>query len=235
MRYAIYFTPERDHPLTRKAAQWLGRDAFGGETLPPLPAAPLSAAEVAFQTAAARRYGFHATLKAPFRLVEGASESELVDAVEDFAQAQEPVCLPEIALRRLDGFFAILPAQTSAALTGLAANVVTAFERFRAPLTAAEIERRNPDALTPGQLKNLHKWGYPYVFEEFRFHMTLTGRVAAAEQERVAKAIEGFFGPLLDSPLDIDGLAVFVESEPGAPFHIRSFHRMGPIRKRKFA
>src|SRR5690606_24575986 len=77
MRYAIYFTPERDHPLTRKAAQWLGRDAFGGETLPPSSAAPLSAAEVAFQTAAARRYGFHATLKAPFRLAEGTSESEL--------------------------------------------------------------------------------------------------------------------------------------------------------------
>ncbi|TWG91279.1 putative phosphonate metabolism protein [Mesorhizobium sp. J18] len=235
MRFAIYFTPEKDHPLTRRAAQWLGRDAFSGEVLPSPAAGPLSPAEVAFQTAAARRYGFHATLKAPFRLAEGVSESELIGAVENFAQSQEPVCLPEITLRRLDGFFAILPSQGSAALANLAANVVTAFERFRAPLTAAEIERRNPDALTPGQLKNLHKWGYPYVFEEFRFHMTLTGRVAAAEQERVAKAIEGFFGPLLSGPLDVDGLAVFVESEPGAPFHIRSFHPMGPIRKRKYA
>ena len=235
MRFAIYFTPEKDHPLTRRAAQWLGRDAFSGEVLPSPAAGPLSPAEVAFQTAAARRYGFHATLKAPFRLAEGVSESELIGAVENFAQSQEPVCLPEITLRRLDGFFAILPSQGSAALANLAANVVTAFEHFRAPLTATEIERRNPDALTPGQLKNLHKWGYPYVFEEFRFHMTLTGRVAAAEQERVAKAIEGFFGPLLSGPLDVDGLAVFVESEPGAPFHIRSFHPMGPIRKRKYA
>ena len=33
MRYAIYFTPPADDPLTRRASHWLGRDAMTGETL----------------------------------------------------------------------------------------------------------------------------------------------------------------------------------------------------------
>lgn len=235
MRYAIYYTPEKDDPLTRLAARWLGRDAFDGKVSATPSTVPLSANELASHTAAPRRYGFHATLKAPFRLADGESEQALVDALARFARSREPIHLPRIELRRIGGFFALVPQTPCAALERLAADAVGEFERFRKPLSPAEIERRNPSALTPGQLENLHKWGYPYVFEEFRFHMTLTGRVADNESARVERAIEAFFGPLLMEPLEIASLALFVEREPGAPFRVRSFHAMGSASQRMTA
>lgn len=235
MRYAIYFTPEREDPLTRTAERWLGRSAFGGQAHAPAAVSSFSASEIAFHTAAPRRYGFHATLKAPFRLAENRSEAALIAAVDRFAAEREPLTVDRLKLARLDGFFALVAAAPSPQLDRLAADVVTAFDPFRAALSAAEIERRHPDGLSPGQLKNLHKWGYPYVFEEFRFHMTLTGRVPAAEADRMEDAIATFFGPLLFEPLEVASLALFAEPEPGAPFHVRSFHAIGGARERKTA
>lgn len=235
MRYAIYFTPHQDDPLTRATARWLGRDPFSGTPVAPVAAAPFSAAEISFHTAAARRYGFHATLKAPFRLAEGETEKGLIAALDDFSRRSEPLCVPRAVVRRLDGFYALVPEEPFAALDAFAAGVVTGFERFRAPLSSEEIDRRNPESLTPGQLKNLQKWGYPYVFEDFRFHMTLTGRVPQSEAARMERAIDAFFGPLLAEPLEITSLALFVEPEPGAPFLVKSFHELGWKKERKTA
>lgn len=235
MRYAIYYTPERDDPLTKRAERWLGRSAFDGQELGTEAIGPFSAVEIAHHTASPGRYGFHATLKAPFRLAEGWSEAELVAALDRFAAQHEPFLVKRIRLALLDGFFALVPAEPSPELDQLAADVVTAFEPFRAPLSAEEAERRNPEHLSPAQLKNLHKWGYPFVFEEFRFHMTLTGRVPADEAGRMEAAITSFFGPLLQEPLKISSLALFVEPEQGAPFHVKSVHATGGRRERKTA
>ena len=235
MRYAIYFTPDKDDPLSRVAERWLGRSAVGGQMAAPIAAGSFSAAEIAFHTAAARRYGFHATLKAPFQLAEGKSEAELIAALSKFASERKPFSVERIKLARLDGFFALVPAAPAPELDELAADVVTEFEPFRAPLTPEEVERRNPDSLTPTQLKNLYKWGYPHVFDEFRFHMTLTGRVPAAEAARMEAAIGDFFGPLLLEPLEVSRLALFAEPDTGAPFHIKSLHAIGGERERKFA
>lgn len=235
MRYAIYYTPERDDPLGQVAERWLGRSAFGEEAPAPRAVGSFSAAEVAFHTAAPRRYGFHATLKAPFRLAEGKSEGDLINALSQFTAAREPFTVERIELARLGNFFALVPAGPSPELDALAGDVVTAFEPFRAPLTPEEVERRNPDNLSPTQLKNLHIWGYPFVFDEFRFHMTLTGRVPAAEAARMEAAIDSFFGPMLLEPLEVRSLALFAEPEAGAPFQIKSFHAMGGARERKTA
>ncbi|WP_159587020.1 DUF1045 domain-containing protein [Chelativorans xinjiangense] len=235
MRYAIYFTLDKDDPLGRVAERWLGRSVFGRQVPAPVAVDTFSAAEIAFHTAAPRRYGFHATLKAPFRLAEDRSEGELTAALARFAAEREPVVLERVAARRLGGFFAIVPETPSPELARLAGEVVEAFEPFRAPLSPEEIERRSPENLTPEQLKNLHKWGYPYVFDAFRFHMTLTGRVPEAEAPRMERAIDAFFGPLLLEPLELSSLALFAEPELGAPFHIKSFHAIGGARERKSA
>ncbi len=235
MRYAVYFTPPREDPLARAAAVWLGRDPFGGEPAGRLQAAGLSEAELAFHTAAARRYGFHATLKAPFRLRPGATERGLISAVSAFAARMRPFAVPRIVPKRLDGFLALVPFEECRELNRFAGDVVTAFERFRAPLDDAEIARRNPDRLSPTELKNLHLWGYPYVFETFRFHMTLTGRLSDQEAPRLERAVAEHFGPLLDEPLEIGSVALFTEPEPGAPFSIRSFHMLGRAEARQTA
>ena len=229
MRYAIYFTPRDADPLARAAATWLGRSPFGGRATPAAARGGLTAEEIAYHTASARRYGFHATLKAPFALAEGESEATLGIALDQFAAASAPVIIPRIVLSRLDGFFALTPFNRSEVLDRLAGDVVSGFDRFRAPMTEREIERRNPDSLHPAELKNLYLWGYPYVFERFRFHMTLTGRVDDSDAKRVEQAILQHFGPLIEEPLEIDTLALFVEPEPGAPFVVKSLHLLGAM------
>ena len=142
----------------------------------------LSPAEIAFHTAAARRYGFHATLKAPFLL---AAERNRSIARRRPRRIRRPrrtrSCIPRLAIGQIDGSSRWCPAAPLPALNRLADDVVKAFDRFRAPLSEAEIERRNPDALSAEEFRNLCQWGYPYVFDAFRFHMTLTGRVGEPE------------------------------------------------------
>jgi putative phosphonate metabolism protein len=222
MRFAIYFTPARDEPLTRRAADWLGRDPFSGAPAQPPAVSTLSPAEIAFHTAAPRRYGFHATLKAPFQLKSTEPEARLAAELADFASRTERFSV-RLVISRIEGFFALVPAALAPVLQRLADDVVEGFDRFRAPLSEAEIERRNPDALSAEEFRNLHRWGYPYVFDTFRFHMTLTGRVGAAEAGRVRAALDEVFGPLVAAPVAIDGLALFAEPEPGAPFGVHSY------------
>lgn len=235
MRYALYFTPGPSDPLTRTAAHWLGRDAFGGEIYPPRGFGGLDAQAVRALTEDPRRYGFHATLKAPFRLAAGTSETDLLAALAQFSADAAPVSVPEMVVGNLDGFFAIVPKDVHAGLDAFAGKVVTGFEKFRAPLGSADIARRNPERLSPAQLANLNDWGYPYVFDQFRFHMTLTGRITAEDQPDVAAVLEQLFTPLLSQPFAIDMLALFVEPEPGAPFIVRAIHRLGDALERKTA
>ncbi|WP_024587160.1 DUF1045 domain-containing protein [Aliihoeflea sp. 2WW] len=229
MRYAIYFTPGEADPLTRAAERWIGRSAFS-DAVP----APLDA-DLAFHTASARRYGFHATLKAPFRLTEGRSEAELVDAFDRWTAARAPFVGPRLVIGQIDGFFALVPESRSADLDTLARDLTIDFDAFRAPAGEAEIARRNPESLTTRQVRHLHEWGYPYVMEDFRFHMTLTGRVGGEEAAQLRRRLEAHFGALLDAPVAFASLALFVEPEPGAPFTVRAFRLLGRNLARKTA
>src|SRR5262245_5436907 len=123
MRFAIYYTPGRDDPLTRRAADWLGRDPFSGGPAQPPAVSTLSPTEIAFHTAAPRRYGFHATLKAPFELVPGETEATLADAVAGFAARTEPFSV-RLVIGRIEGFFALVPAAPAPQLHRLADAVV---------------------------------------------------------------------------------------------------------------
>lgn len=235
MRYALYFTPPADDPLTVAASRWLGRDAFRNEVPPRRGIAGIEAGELAFLTAAPRRYGFHATLKAPFALADGTTEAELLAALDAFAADRACETGPRLSVGVLDGFFALVPAEHSRALHELADAVVRDFDRFRAPLSDGDFERRNPARLTSDELKKLTLWGYPYVFETFRFHMTLTGRVEPAQASRTRAAIVEHFGRLLDAPLELSALALFVEPQPGEPFVVRSLHWFGKRLSKRFA
>jgi putative phosphonate metabolism protein len=235
MRYAIYFTPGPDDALTCIAANWLGRDPFTGALHEAPATEQMSATEIAFHTAAPRRYGFHATLKAPFRLAEGESEASLDQALATYAATLEPVVLPRLVVGQIDGFFALVPGEYSPALNRFAGDIVAAFDRFRAPLTESEIERRNPDAMSQAEFRNLCQWGYPYVFDTFRFHMTLTGRVNGEDSTKLRASIDAMFAEELDRPFAVNGLALFVEHEPGAPFMVHSHHALGRQTQRKTA
>jgi putative phosphonate metabolism protein len=222
MRYGLYFAPGADEAFHDLGASWLGRDAASGNAVEHPDLDGLGASELAEITGPARRYGFHATLKAPFRLAEGVSEADLIAAMEVFADRTEMFEIPSLRVGRLEGFLALVPAGPAPALSAFANSVVEAFEPLRAPLTEREIERRNPESLSSGELRNLMRWGYPYVFDRFRFHMTLSTRLSDSVISRVETAANAHFAPVLTGPVAVRALTLFVEPEPGAPFAIHS-------------
>ncbi|MBW9062804.1 DUF1045 domain-containing protein [Rhizobium herbae] len=229
MRYAIYFTPSIYDPLSVAAASWLGRNAYSGEAPEAPSIAGFSRQELAFHTAVPRRYGFHGTIKAPFRLHSDTSEAALLKALMHFASTATPFEIPRMEIARLGEFYGLAPSVPCEQMNHLAASVVQAFDTFRAPLSDAEIERRDPDRLTASQFSNLHRWGYPYVMDEFRFHMTLTGPIHPSLNYRFEHALREFFAPLLNEPLKISSLALFIEPEAGAPLRVHSQHPLGKL------
>ncbi|QRI61567.1 DUF1045 domain-containing protein (plasmid) [Shinella sp. PSBB067] len=235
MRYALYFTPPASDPLTLSAQRWLGRNAFTSAALAQPAIAGFDAAALSGLTADPRRYGFHATLKAPFCLAEGRSEAELVAEIGRFVSQAEPFEIPEVVVGRLGSFFALVPGDHCNELQTFAGEVVRRFERFRAPLTSADIARRKPDELNAAERQNLVQWGYPYVFDEFRFHMTLTGRVAAERRDAVENVLLDHFAAFHGRPLPVAGLALFREPARGADFTVHSLFPLGGAANRKTA
>ena len=223
MRYALYFSPPKDDPLTGAASIWLGRDAFTGETYPVPEYEQLGAAEQFELTADPRRYGFHATIKAPFALAASVTEKDLMAVAEDFAARMPAFEIPELVLGQIGRFFALVPGSLHHPLQDFAARVVKSFEPFRAALSEADIARRNPEKLSDNQRANLLRWGYPYVMEEFGFHMTLTGQVPEARAEVMKAILTERFADFTGRPLQISGLAVFIEETRGAPFKVHSW------------
>lgn len=235
MRYAIYFTPPAGDPLLKVAANLLGRNAFSGQPVKVPQIRGLDNADFAQLTESPRRYGFHATLKAPFHLAEDFEERELLSAMMHFASSINPIEIPKLEISCLDGFFALVPSEPLAGLNQLANDIVVAFDRFRALPTEHDIKRRNPDALTISQRRNLEQWGYPYVFEDFRFHMTLTGPVPEPDRPKIERILSEFLEPVLEEPVEINNLALFTEAQPGDPFEINSLHPLAGTNRRKSA
>jgi putative phosphonate metabolism protein len=219
-RYAIYWAPDPG-PLADFTAAWLGWDAARGCTVdhPDLPGMALPVAEI---TATPRIYGFHGTVKPPFRLAPGTDAASLHRAAAALCARLTPISLPGLALRRLGGFVALTPEGDTAALAALAAAVVADLDPFRAPPTEAEIARRRPDRLTDRQRANLAKWGYPYVMDEFQFHLTLTGDLPEAEARAVAATLDPVLAPILPRPFRVDSLCLFGQGSGGT---FRLLHR----------
>ncbi|WOP18807.1 DUF1045 domain-containing protein [Raineyella sp. LH-20] len=243
-RYAIYALPGAvaPDPLRRLAEAWIGRTVegrtvegrttddrgLGGLTDPAATPAVTPAGwtrdELDAITVDARRYGFHATLKAPFRLADGITADDLDDRVAQLAADLAPAVVPRIGLRLIDGFYALTAGDPAPGLHALADAVVRTLDDLRAPLTDADRARRHPERLSARQRELLDAWGYPYVFDEFLPHLTLTDRIAEPDRPRVSAALAEHFEGQLDRDVAVDALCVFVEPAPGSPFVLRSVH-----------
>lgn len=210
-RYAIYITP--DGPLGAAGARWLGWDIAAGSGVEH---ATVRGVDLATITQRPRRYGFHATVKPPMRLLEGCTSEELMRAAGALARSAAPVSLDGLAVTRLGGFLALTALGDTAPLDALAAQVVDNLDPFRAPPAPEELARRRNNALTPSQEQNLTRWGYPHVMQDYRFHITLTGRLKDADA--IAPLVAAHFAPVLPVPYRIDHLTLAGEAEDGM-FH----------------
>lgn len=192
------------------------------------PAVPgMTADEIRALTRSPGTYGFHGTLKAPFRLAEGVDEKELLDRISHLAGSLPALTMPELKVDRLDGFLALRPAGDSTAINALAEQFVTGLDALRAPIGSAERARRLSSGLSARQQELLEQWGYPYVLEEFRFHITISGRLDSTQAERLRPWIEEWFAPALAKAPEVMEVGVFVQPVTGAEFTLRRRFRIG--------
>lgn len=217
-RYAIYYAPPVTSPLWALATDWLGRDSLTGAT-PELNIAGLSFATRFAMTHAARRYGFHATIKAPMALDGKLEPKDLDRALKAWSAANVPVGIGRLVLKPIGGFLALVPAEQTAGLTEFAGRVVADFDGFRAPLAPEDRARRiHHGHLNEHETALLDAYGYPYVMDAFLFHMTLTDKLDDADRAVAEAAAATWFGTALAEELLLDRLVLFQEAEPGAPF-----------------
>lgn len=223
-RYAIYYAPEQG-AFADFTAAWLGWDAAAGQAVahPAIAGLPQP---VDVMTATPRKYGLHGTIKPPFHLAPGTDAAGLQAAVAALAGRLAPVVLPGLQLVDLHGFVALVPQGDTAPLAAVAAEVVMGLDAFRAPPSPQEIARRRPEALTDRQRALLAEWGYPYVMDQFQFHLTLTGSLPPADSAAVLAALRPHLEPLLPQPFVLADLALCGQASDGM---FRILHRY-PLR-----
>ena len=212
-RVAIYYAPLADDALTTLGTAWLGRDPMTNA-----PTAQPAVDGIHEFTAEPRRYGFHATLKPPMRLRPGTDWAVFMTAIRAVAAEIPAFDLPHLAVTDLRGFLALRETSSCPSLQLLADRCVEQLDDFRLPATAQEMARRRQAWLTADQEAMLVRWGYPYVFGSWFFHMTLTRRLSDAEKALVLPAAEAWFAPALRTPRRVQDICVFTQATPDAAF-----------------
>jgi putative phosphonate metabolism protein len=221
VRVAIYYAPLPDDVLTRLSSAWLGRDPMSNA-----PVRQPALEGISEFTAEPRKYGFHATLKPPMHLAEGTDWIGFVAAVREVAKQLAPFELPPLAVADLRGFLALREVGPCPALQTLADACVERLDVFRAPPSDAELAQRRKAKLTAEQDAMLERWGYPYVFGTWFFHMTLTRRLSDVEKAVILPAAKAWFAPALGVPRRVEDICVFTQL-PNAAFTLAERVRLG--------
>ncbi len=210
LRVAVYTAPRAGTIWHRRASAWLGYDPVSGRTVRRTDVLPLD--ELTELTSAASAYGFHATLRSPFELAEYADLAEVLGAVDEAAGQVGPTTV-QLEIGLLGGFAAFVPTRGADELARIERACVIALDRVVRRPDEATLARRRRGPLTERQDELLVRWGYPYVLDEFRFHMTLTRRLGDHEVDRVTPAARTHFGALDGSAYQLDELVVLTQRD----------------------
>jgi putative phosphonate metabolism protein len=219
-RYALYFSPSEATPLARLGNEWLGRDAATDvRSIPELPN-EINQPQWSKSTEAPARYGFHATLKPPFKLAEGATLQDLRQAIRTFAARKEAFPVPHLVVGTLGHFLALILSENSELFSNFASDCVRDFDRFRSPASESETQKRMHDSLMQREREHLLRWGYPYVLDTWKFHMTLTCSLAEGPLQLFRRHLDHRFAEVCVEPLHIDSICLYEEPGAGMPFRL---------------
>jgi len=227
-RYAVYYAPDPDSQLAQLGNSWLGRDLENGDLLEQPKVLGVSATQIRNLTKAKRRYGFNCTLKPPFELNPATTVNGLLETARVLALGLSPIEMPKLELTLIGNFIALTLTSSSAVIDELASTCVRAFEGFRMPLSEERIARYRRDKLTVHQEQMLNHWGYPYVMEEFRFHMSLTDRIQSnKKQETILNTLKKFFRPVFAKSILISQITVVAQKEADEPMKVLEHFPLG--------
>jgi len=217
-RFAIYFAPEIDSNLHSIGSQWLGRDSSSGKFIEQPNIKGISSSYFYSVTKTPRRYGFHATLKAPFRLNKEFTLKDLCSQIQRLSALSKTFSI-NLKVRKLENFIALMMDPNEQKMQNLASKLVENLDHFRAPLHQEEIDKRRMSALTISEDENLLNWGYPYVFNDFRFHITLTEKIQCqSDRESMVSAASAHFSESLENTIKVSSISLFVQESSEADF-----------------
>ncbi len=216
-RFAIYWTPEDTSDFAAFGRAWFSNagpladrsNAFG---LPPELAARA--------TKSPARYGLHATLKAPFRLGNAVTQRVLDASLTAFCTGRRRASAGPLRLSSFDGFLGLVPQSPTTEIDWLAAECVTYFDHFRAPLSEDDRERRHLDRLTVLERDFFEGFGYPHILSLFQFHITLAGPLRNPEIDIVEQALNPVIKSFCNEPFSVDHLSLMGEPTSGGPFEL---------------
>ncbi|HER26497.1 MAG TPA: DUF1045 domain-containing protein [Rhodospirillales bacterium] len=237
VRYAIYLAPDAESPVGRFGNTWLGFDPATGEDLPRPKISGITASQITEVAAAPSRYGFHGTLKPPFSLSKGRAIDELENAVRSLAARFRAFEIAKIQINRIGDFLALMPRKPDLLVEQLASVCVRELDQFRAPLDDVALAHRRQAGLSDRQDRLLRRWGYPYVLDEFQFHLTLTGKLKNDESKNFQKTLQKEVSCFVDVPLPVRDIALFRDPGDGGRFRLLKRYPLGcaPITSRKRA
>lgn len=220
-RVAVYYAPPVESGWWQRGSAWLGRCAATDLPVSQPEVEGMTSEAFARLTSDPRRYGWHGTLRAPFRLKEGKTLDDVRAALRALCAERKAFDLAPLKVSRAGGFLALRPSRAEPELDGLAGDCVRQMHPLAASLTEEELVRRRRSGLTEAQNQLLQDWGYPYVFGQFRFHLSLTGPLEEwpedAQELLMTKAEAHFHGL---PACRIDRVSLFIEPTPGAQFRL---------------
>ena len=221
-RHAAYYAPSEHSPLAQLGAQWLGRCAQSRRAMRQPDFPTIFPETLRAWTAAAARYGWHATMKAPFELKPGTQMDAIPRAFSSLAQGKKALTLPPLTLRHMGDYLALVPDASFSALQELAFDCVRTLHPLAEPLSDQQLVQRRLTPLTASQDARLLQWGYPFVGEEFQWHMTLTGslkELTDGELQALQEAALQWFSPVLNQAVELDAISWFVEPIAGGDLY----------------
>ena len=229
-RVAIYFLPKKNSSLENFGKNLLGRDINKKKKI------SLTRRQKYFINRGftyfdelkdyceqPAKYGFHATLKAPFRLKRNVKTKNFYDVISHIAAQHSRFKIKGLKIVYSKKFTFITSRKPNKLLINLENDLVKHLDTFRAELNKTEIKKRIPDSLTFKQNKYLKEWGYPFVFDQFKFHMTLMNQNNNKLSNKQKLELEKLIYKISNNVIEFNEISLLGENKNGYFEEIKRF------------
>ena len=229
-RVAIYFLPKKNSSLENFGKNLLGRDINKKKKI------SLTRRQKYFINRGftyfdelkdyceePAKYGFHATLKAPFRLKRNVKTKNFYDVISHIAAQHSRFKIKGLKIVYSKKFTFITSRKPNKLLINLENDLVKHLDTFRAELNKTEIKKRIPDSLTFKQNKYLKEWGYPFVFDQFKFHMTLMNQNNNKLSNKQKLELEKLIYKISNNVIEFNEISLLGENKNGHFEEIKRF------------
>ena len=231
-RYAIYWLPPEGSYLWKKGSRWFGYDSYKSSQVDRQDIVDLNPAVIDQETIISltqrpARYGFHATLKAPFYLDDAYTENDLVEATKALCAKQSAVLSADLRIVDLNTYIAMSlgGAKEAPELASLVDVLVEQLDVFRRPMSAEDRQQRitKGEGLDARGIELLDQWGYPSVKERFHCHLTLAD-TPLTTAEKLDKSLllsflNEYFADALNGKALVDRITILKQVD-GKPFTV---------------